>query len=174
MVSATERLAANRTPTGTPIQETQEQADDGVEQGDAGVGQHVAVHEHIPQTLRDGAGLADPERVHEPRRRDLPDRDQGKSQDELRRDLGSDGDFSRGSCRHDQISCQPPEPRAAGSESRPIQPTFHCKPHATCAQASVGCCVAKHEGGLPHRRGAHVNARPPNKEIIAQRALLTR
>src|SRR4029079_13481283 len=43
---------------------------------------------------------------------------------------------------------EPPEPRAAGSQRRPIQPTFQCNRNATCAQASVGCCVAKHEGRI--------------------------
>ena len=80
--------------------EAEQQADDSVEQRDAGVGQHVAVHEHVPQPFRDGARLADPERIDEPGRGGFPGRDHDDAQDDLRRHLGSEAELAGSGRRH--------------------------------------------------------------------------
>ena len=118
-----ERLAANRMPIGT---------------------QHVAVHEHVPQTLRDGARLSDPERIHQPRRHGLPDRDQSESQDELCPDLAAKGDFSRRDYRHDQASCRTPEPPPGAGTPGPGKVSVQAARHSR--GADFPCCIANTMG----------------------------
>jgi len=56
--------------------------------------------------------------------------------------------------------------RARGAED-PVPPKYRCKPHAIRREASLRMLHCKHDGRIPNRGAAYVNATSPNKEIIA-------